>query len=113
MVAGQKIDLRVSTLPSIYGEKAVLRLLVQDSQYVGLDKLGFDEQQMNYFRTAVDAAHGIVLVTGPTGSGKSTTLYSLLDIINKPETNIITIEDPVEYTMNGINQMITPTISTV
>ena len=105
MVAGQKIDLRVSTLPSIYGEKAVLRLLVQDSQYVGLDKLGFDEQQMNYFRTAVDAAHGIVLVTGPTGSGKSTTLYSLLDIINKPETNIITIEDPVEYTMNGINQI--------
>ncbi|MDY9920226.1 MAG: ATPase, T2SS/T4P/T4SS family [Synergistota bacterium] len=105
MVAGQKIDLRVSTLPSIYGEKAVLRLLVQDSQYVGIDKLGFDEQQINYFRTSVDAAHGIVLVTGPTGSGKSTSLYSLLEIINKPETNIITVEDPVEYTMNGINQV--------
>jgi len=105
MVAGQKIDLRVSTLPSINGEKAVLRLLVQDSQYVGIDKLGFDEQQINYFRTSVTAAHGIVLVTGPTGSGKSTTLYSLLEIINKPETNIITVEDPVEYTMNGINQI--------
>lgn len=105
MVAGQKIDLRVSTLPSINGEKAVLRLLVQDSQNVGIDKLGFDEQQINYLRTAVDAAHGIVLITGPTGSGKSTTLYSLLEIINRPETNIITVEDPVEYTMNGINQI--------
>ena len=105
MVAGKKIDLRVSTLPSINGEKAVLRLLVQDNEHIGLEKLGFDEAQQGLLRTAINSAHGIVLVTGPTGSGKSTTLYSLLELINKPEVNIITIEDPVEYSMNGITQV--------
>jgi len=105
MVSGKKIDLRVSTLPSVNGEKAVLRLLVQDSEHVGIDKLGFDEEQLKLLRTAISAAHGILLITGPTGSGKSTTLYSLLEIINKPEDNIITIEDPVEYTMKGLTQV--------
>jgi len=105
MVAGKKIDLRVSTLPSINGEKAVLRLLVQDNEHIGLEKLGFDDQQQELLRTAINSAHGIVLVTGPTGSGKSTTLYSLLELINKPEVNIITIEDPVEYAMDGVTQV--------
>lgn len=105
MVAGKKIDLRVSTLPSIAGEKAVLRLLVQDNEHIGIERLGFDEQQRRLLNDSMKAAHGIVLVTGPTGSGKSTTLYSLLDIINKPEVNIITIEDPVEYSMSGITQV--------
>jgi type IV pilus assembly protein PilB len=105
MVSGKKIDLRVSTLPSVNGEKAVLRLLVQDSEHVGIDKLGFDEQQLKLLRHAIGAAHGILLITGPTGSGKSTTLYSLLEIINRPEDNIITIEDPVEYTMKGLTQV--------
>ena len=105
MVAGKKIDLRVSTLPSIAGEKAVLRLLVQDNEHIGIERLGFDEQQRHLLNNSMKAAHGIVLVTGPTGSGKSTTLYSLLEIINKPEVNIITIEDPVEYSMSGITQI--------
>lgn len=105
MVSNKKIDLRVSTLPSINGEKAVLRLLAQDNEHTEIEKLGFDEQQAELLRTVVGSAHGILLVTGPTGSGKSTTLYSLLGIINRPETNIITIEDPVEYSMYGITQV--------
>ena len=105
MVASKKIDLRVSTLPSINGEKAVLRLLAQDNEHTEIEKLGFDEQQADLLRTVVGSAHGILLITGPTGSGKSTTLYSLLGIINRPETNIITIEDPVEYSMYGITQV--------
>lgn len=105
MVAGKKIDLRVSTLPSINGEKAVLRLLYQSNEYIGIEKLGFDEDQVALLNTAIESAHGIVLVTGPTGSGKSTTLYSLLKIINKPTVNIITLEDPVEYTMAGLTQV--------
>lgn len=105
MVANKKIDLRVSTLPSINGEKAVLRLLAQDNEHTEIEKLGFDEQQADLLRTVVGSAHGILLITGPTGSGKSTTLYSLLGIINRPETNIITIEDPVEYSMYGITQV--------
>lgn len=105
MVSGRRIDLRVSTLPSIYGEKAVLRLLDQDNEHVGISKLGFDKNQVAQLTEAINAAHGMVLATGPTGSGKSTTLYSLLEIINKPEVNIVTIEDPVEYTINGITQV--------
>ena len=105
VASGNKIDLRVSTLPSINGEKAVLRLLPQDNEYIGLDRLGFDMYQQKLLKETINVANGIVLVTGPTGSGKSTTLYSLLEIINKPEVNIITIEDPVEYSMTGVTQI--------
>jgi len=104
-VSGKKMDMRVSTLPSIFGEKAVLRLLDQDNEHIGIEKLGFDHDQAEKLKQVVTAPHGIILVTGPTGSGKSTTLYSLLELINKPEVNIITIEDPVEYTIAGITQI--------
>ncbi|MDO5115321.1 MAG: ATPase, T2SS/T4P/T4SS family [Synergistaceae bacterium] len=104
-VAGSRIDLRVSTLPSIFGEKVVLRLLDQNSDRIGIEKLGFDEHQQKLLKESITASNGIVLVTGPTGSGKSTTLYSLLEILNEPTKNIITLEDPVEYTIGGITQI--------
>ncbi len=104
-VSGARIDLRVSTLPSIFGEKAVLRLLDQSGGKIGIAKLGFDPDQQKMLHTAIGASNGIVLVTGPTGSGKSTTLYSLLELINEPTKNIITLEDPVEYTIQGITQI--------
>ena len=104
-VGGKKMDIRVSTLPSIFGEKAVLRLLDQDNEHIGIEKLGFEHEQAETLRQVVTAPHGIILVTGPTGSGKSTTLYSLLELINRPEVNIITIEDPVEYTIPGVTQV--------
>ncbi len=104
-VGDKRIDLRVSTLPSMFGEKAVLRLLDQNNENVGIDKLGFDPDQISTINKAITASHGIFLVTGPTGSGKSTTLCSLLEIINNPGVNIITIEDPVEFTLPGITQV--------
>jgi type IV pilus assembly protein PilB len=103
--ANRKIDLRVSTLPTIYGEKVVLRLLDQANAMVGLEKLGLFPEEREVLDDMIHRPYGIVLVTGPTGSGKSTTLYSLLEQISKPEVNIITVEDPVEYTMTGINQV--------
>lgn len=101
----RRIDLRVSTLPSIYGEKVVLRLLDQTTDNTGIDKLGFDAEQVRLLNDSVTSSHGIFLVTGPTGSGKSTTLYSLLQLINKPGVNIITLEDPVEFTIPGLTQV--------
>ncbi len=103
--ANRKIDLRVSTLPTIYGEKVVLRLLDQANAMVGLEKLGLYPEDRELLDDMIHRPYGIVLVTGPTGSGKSTTLYSVLEQISKPEVNIITVEDPVEYTMTGINQI--------
>ncbi|MGC9373140.1 MAG: GspE/PulE family protein [Thermovirgaceae bacterium] len=103
--ANRKIDLRVSTLPTIYGEKVVLRLLDQANAMVGLEKLGLFPEERELLDDMIHRPYGIVLVTGPTGSGKSTTLYSVLEQISKPEVNIITVEDPVEYTMTGINQI--------
>jgi type IV pilus assembly protein PilB len=103
--AGEKIDIRVSTIPSICGEKCVLRLLPQSGACIGLDGLGFDTDQQTALERAVKAPYGIFLVTGPTGSGKSTTLYSMLNLINRAEYNVVTIEDPVEYTMDGITQI--------
>jgi type IV pilus assembly protein PilB len=103
--ANRKIDLRVSTLPTIYGEKVVLRLLDQANAMVGLEKLGLFPEEREVLDSMIHRPYGIVLVTGPTGSGKSTTLYSVLEQISKPEINIITVEDPVEYTMTGINQI--------
>jgi type IV pilus assembly protein PilB len=101
----KNIDLRVSTLPTIYGEKVVLRLLDQSNAMVGLEKLGLEQADRELVDKIIGSPYGIVLVTGPTGSGKSTTLYSVLERLSKPEVNIITVEDPVEYTMTGINQI--------
>ncbi|MDR1514903.1 MAG: Flp pilus assembly complex ATPase component TadA [Synergistaceae bacterium] len=101
----RRIDLRVSSLPAIYGEKMVLRLLDQGTSKVGLTNLGLYEDDIEILMRMIRAPYGIFLITGPTGSGKSTTLYSLLEILNKPDVNIITVEDPVEYTMDGINQV--------
>jgi type IV pilus assembly protein PilB len=104
-VLDKRIDLRVNTLPTIYGEKVVMRLLDQSVSKVGLSNLGLFEDDIAVLTRNIEAPHGIFLITGPTGSGKSTTLYSLLEILNQPDVNVITVEDPVEYTMPGINQV--------
>ena len=93
------------TVPSVHGESVVLRILDKDSIKLDLDKLGMQEHELDRFRKAFNRAHGAVLVTGPTGSGKSTTLYGALLELNTPEKNIITIEDPVEYQLLGVNQI--------
>ncbi|MCL2683871.1 MAG: Flp pilus assembly complex ATPase component TadA [Synergistaceae bacterium] len=104
-VLDKRIDLRVNTLPTIYGEKVVMRLLDQSASKVGLTNLGLFEDDIAVLNRNISAPHGIFLITGPTGSGKSTTLYSLLEILNQSDVNVITVEDPVEYTMAGINQV--------
>jgi len=104
-VLDRRIDLRVSSLPTIYGEKMVLRLLDQENAMVGLQKLGLEDDDQQILTEMIRKPYGIILVTGPTGSGKSTSLYSILERINLPEVNIITVEDPVEYTIPGINQI--------
>ncbi len=104
-VEGRHVDVRVVTIPSVHGESVVLRILDKDSIRLELDKLGMQEQELDLFRRAFHRAHGAVLSTGPTGSGKSTTLYSALLELNSPEKNIITIEDPVEYQIKGITQV--------
>ena len=101
---GKRYDLRVSSLPSIYGEKIVLRIAEQSSSHVGLHKLGFAEDQLKRFEEVITRPYGMILVTGPTGSGKTTTLYSVLNRLNTPEKNIITVEDPVERRIAGITQ---------
>lgn len=104
-VAGRHIDLRISTLPIIHGEKTVIRILDKGSTQFELAKLGFNERADSMFREALDRPNGIILVTGPTGSGKSTTLYTGLTILNSPERNIVTLEDPVEYQLPRVNQV--------
>jgi len=99
------VDLRIVTLPSVHGESVVMRILDKDSVVMDLDKLGMAEAERNRFRRAFSQAFGAVLVTGPTGSGKSTSLYAALTELNTPEKNIITIEDPVEYQLTGITQV--------
>ena len=101
----REIDFRVSCLPTTYGQKFVLRILDKTSLSIGLDKLGFSFQPLEVFKDTVKKPFGMVLVTGPTGSGKSTTLYSILNQLNTPERNIVTIEDPVEYQVYGISQV--------
>jgi type IV pilus assembly protein PilB len=102
---GKPIDLRVSTLPTIFGEKVVMRILDQSNLQIDLSRLGFHPTAMGRFLNAIESPYGMVLVTGPTGSGKSTTLYSALQKINKIHSNIMTAEDPVEYNITGINQV--------
>ena len=104
-ILGRRVDLRISSLPTIYGEKIVIRILDQENAMVGLKKLGLEDDDKQKLDYICEAPYGIVLVTGPTGSGKSTTLYSVLEQINKPEVNIVTVEDPVEYTLFGIPQV--------
>ena len=102
---GIKIDMRVSTLPTVFGEKIVIRLLLKDDNLIDIDRLGFSRGNYKYFKELIDHPHGILLVTGPTGSGKSTTLFAALNHLNTAEKNIMTIEDPVEYQISGVNQV--------
>ncbi|HET9327384.1 MAG TPA: type IV-A pilus assembly ATPase PilB [Candidatus Eisenbacteria bacterium] len=105
-VLNRTIDLRVSSLPTIFGEKIVMRILDKSNLNIDLGKLGFEPRSFTEFTAAVANPYGMVLVTGPTGSGKTTTLYSALSRINTPEVNVMTAEDPVEYNLDGINQVL-------
>ena len=104
-LAGKEVDVRVSIIPMIHGEAVVMRMLARSSAMVGLDTLGMGDRDGRVFNEVLDMPHGIVLVTGPTGSGKTTTLYAGLNVINDAERKIITIEDPVEYQLKGVNQI--------
>lgn len=101
---GKDLDLRVSALPGLFGESIVMRILDKSSLLLGLDELGFMGEDRKKFESAITSAHGIFLVTGPTGSGKTTTLYACLNILNTPDKKLITVEEPVEYMLSGINQ---------
>ena len=102
---GREYDLRVSTLPCVHGEKTVMRILDKGSVQLGLNKLGFSQSNLTLWESIVEKPYGMLLVTGPTGSGKSTTLYSCLNKLNKGDRNLTTVEDPVEYQIGGINQV--------
>ena len=104
-VGNRQIDLRVSTVPTVHGESVVLRILDRQSISFGLEQLGLLEENLDQFYRMIQKPHGIILATGPTGSGKTTTLYACLKEINTPEVKIITIEDPVEYELEGVNQI--------
>jgi len=103
--AGRDIDVRVSTIPTVYGESIVMRLLDRESAFITLEGIGFDQKLLNIYESLIFKPYGMILITGPTGSGKTTTLYASLDKINSTEKKIITIEEPVEYLMDGINQI--------
>ena len=105
MGVGGELDVRVSILPTLFGEKVVMRLLDKSNLQLDMAKLGFDAQNLKDFQDAIHKPYGMILITGPTGSGKSTTLYSALSELNKPDVNISTAEDPVEYNLVGINQV--------
>ena len=100
----REIDLRISVMPTVYGEKVVIRLLDRSRQLTSLKELGFNAENLTGLHKALQSSHGLVLVTGPTGSGKTTTLYAVLRELNKPDKNILTVEDPVEYMLEGITQ---------
>jgi general secretion pathway protein E len=102
---GTRVDIRVSTMPTVHGESIVMRLLQRASVFHPLEKLGFPSATLQRFESLIKRPHGILLVTGPTGSGKTTTLYAALDKINSPERKILTVEDPVEYQLKGVNQI--------
>jgi general secretion pathway protein E len=104
-VAGRDLDIRVSTVPTAHGERVVMRLLDRSSTLLGLEELGFSGRNLAALRRLAHQSHGIVLVTGPTGSGKTTTLYATLAEINSVDKNILTIEDPIEYQLSGVGQM--------
>jgi type IV pilus assembly protein PilB len=104
-VSGQKVDLRVATLPTVWGEKVVMRILDNSTARLALTDLGFGQENYDRYSRSFTKPYGMMLVTGPTGSGKSTTLYATLNIVSRPEVNVITVEDPVEYRIPGINQV--------
>jgi type IV pilus assembly protein PilB len=104
-IGGRPIDLRVATLPTVYGEKVVMRILDNSSNMLSLDRVGLSPYHQDVYKKYYNLPHGMILMTGPTGSGKSTTLYATLGTILNPELNIITVEDPVEYRMDGVNQI--------
>jgi type IV pilus assembly protein PilB len=99
------IDIRVSILPAMFGEKVVMRLLNKESTDIDINTLGFGTEQLKTYLEGTRKSHGIILISGPTGSGKTTTLYATLKVLNRPEVNILTIEDPIEYTLEGVNQV--------
>jgi general secretion pathway protein E len=102
---GRRVDIRVSTMPTVHGESIVMRLLDRSSVFLPLEQLGFGDKTARRFERLITLPHGILLVTGPTGSGKTTTLYGALDKINSPDRKILTVEDPVEYQLKGVNQI--------
>jgi len=104
-IGTKEIDLRISTIPTVFGERLVLRILDKSNRLVGLEELGLIEEDFEIIERIIKKPHGLILVTGPTGAGKSTTLYSIIQKIKSPEKNIITIEDPVEYQIDGISQI--------
>lgn len=99
------LDLRVSVLPTLHGEKVVMRLLGNDAKSLNISQLGFDQSELELFKQSINRPNGIILLSGPTGSGKTTTLYAALNHLNDVTRNIVTIEDPIEYTLSGINQV--------
>lgn len=100
-----EFDIRVSSLPTLHGEKIVLRILSKDADHIQLEDLGFTEKELKSYIETIKKPNGIVLISGPTGSGKTTTLYATLKLLNDDQTNILTIEDPIEYTLEGVNQV--------
>ncbi|MFI1772542.1 GspE/PulE family protein [Thalassobellus citreus] len=100
-----EFDIRVSSLPTLHGEKIVLRILSKDADHIQLDDLGFTKKELSIYKETTKKPNGIVLISGPTGSGKTTTLYATLKLLNDDKTNIVTIEDPIEYTLEGVNQV--------
>jgi len=98
-------DIRVSILPTLYGEKAVLRILSKDTSHINIENLGFNTKELKTYLESIRKPNGIILISGPTGSGKTTTLYATLKLLNQSNTNILTVEDPIEYTLEGINQV--------
>jgi general secretion pathway protein E len=103
--AGKEVDMRVSTLPTVYGESIVMRILDREAAFISLEELGFDAKFLDKYEALIRRPYGMLLITGPTGSGKTTTLYASLDRINSPDKKIITVEEPVEYLLRGINQI--------
>lgn len=104
-ITNESFDIRVSILPTLFGEKIVMRLLGQDASNIDLNALGFQKEELEYYLEAVKKPNGIILISGPTGSGKTTTLYATLKLLNDSRRNIVTVEDPIEYTLKGINQV--------
>src|SRR5690606_36891929 len=104
-IAGKEVDIRLSTIPTAWGESCVMRLLDKSNMLLNLEEIGYEPEQLELIEQLIHRSHGIFLVTGPTGSGKTTTIYAALNRINRPDLKILTAEDPIEYQIKGINQV--------